>query len=144
LFSDRQDAAIRLSVNRDAACVTRTPMSVKNQRTLVSGLAEQLYLNRFGGRDTAAMVSDAAIAPRNASEDVALCLARRNPAGVRVLIDTVPGTSGEATAIKRLEPDLGPCLPKEQTFTLDAFSVRTFAAAGLYLSARAKGQLASK
>jgi hypothetical protein len=106
---------------------------------LVGGLAEQLILDLYPGADVSflAGLSDAdqqrsGFAPRNLSEDFALCVLRRDPASVRALVDTQPTSPGEAAVVRKLVPQFGPCAVAGQTMTLDKPSVRLMLAFGLY------------
>lgn len=106
---------------------------------LIGGLAEQLILDLYPGADPSSLagLSDAdqqkrGFAPRNLSEDFALCVVRRDPASVRAFIDTQPASPGEDQVVRKLVPQFGPCAVAGQTLKLDKLSIRLMLAFGLY------------
>jgi hypothetical protein len=107
--------------------------------SLIGGLAEQRFVERFATRPVEALakVSDdqlfaSAAAPTNTVEDLAMCLARKDPATVRKLIDAKPTSADESALITRLIPNLGPCVPQGLSIKFNKQTVRAYAAVGLY------------
>ncbi|WP_338465856.1 hypothetical protein RXV95_09745 [Novosphingobium sp. ZN18A2] len=60
------------------------------------------------------------------------CIAMTDPAGADALLRTKPASIDEDTAARALAPALGKCLPKGQTLSFTAQSVRSFAAEGMW------------
>jgi hypothetical protein len=140
LLSPEQTARVVRDVDAFGSCdgytqgvLTRTP------RALVSGLAEQMFLQGHAGSDAGILVAASTAKPRNLTEDLALCVVRRNPIAARALINTVPASGEEWSAARLLAPDLGACAPKDATLRLDGLSIRTYVAAGLYLATHDHG-----
>jgi hypothetical protein len=104
---------------------------------LVSGMAEELFLTRHGGEDVTALVDASGAKARNLTEDVALCLVRRNPASALKLIQTVPGSENERSAMGDLVTDAGRCVEQGKSVAVNAVTLRAWAATGLYLAAEA-------
>jgi hypothetical protein len=136
LLSSEQSVAIARSVPQHK-CLVQSPTVLRFEATaMVGGLAEELFLRRFGERDIKWLISQNGTArARNQAEDLALCLVGRDPTNSRLLIDTIPSSPEEGMMAKRLSDDLPPCVPQGMTLKFAPANVRMFAAAGLYLSA---------
>ena len=106
---------------------------------VLGGLAEGLILKsykksdvlRFAGMTDEAMEA-AGLAPRNVPEDFGQCVVRRDPGLAFDLIGSAPASPGEAAAVGKLTPHLGPCLIEGNTLNLTAMAVRSIIAVGLY------------
>ena len=70
--------------------------------------------------------------PRNDGEDFAQCVARSAPVAARNLLDTAVASDAEAAAIKKVVPYFGPCLLAGQDLKINADTVRSISAVGLY------------
>ncbi|MGE5722344.1 MAG: hypothetical protein ACM3YM_07765 [Sphingomonadales bacterium] len=141
-LSPEQQAVLKKPLEGEDYCIGYLPveLEVRGRGQIAAGMAEVVYMRHYGRIDAAAVAAgSAAIKPRNGVEDFALCLVRRNPSAARALLDTVPGPN-ETAAVQALIPDLGPCLPRDQTLSLTTRSVRMVAAAGLYLAAAGSGR----
>jgi len=121
-------------------CLATYQFNLKlNEVSLLGGMAEKLTIKRFKAGDSSRFgsVTDdqlfaSAAAPRNTSEDFAMCLVRKNPRAVRALIEAVP-TSGEETAsLNQLIPHLSTCVPSGMNLKLNAGTIRSYSAYGLY------------
>jgi hypothetical protein len=136
LLSSEQSVAIARVVPQHKCLVeSRTTLRFEAS-AMVGGLAEELFLRRFGERDLKWLVAQNGTArPRNQAEDLALCLVGRDPGNARLLLDSIPASPEESMMVKRLADDLGSCVPAGMTLSFSSSNVRTFAAAGLYLSA---------
>lgn len=74
---------------------------------------------------------------RNAAVDeLGMCVAETNPAGVRALLSTTAETSEEARAMATLSPFLGPCLAANAKLQANRQSLRAVLAEALYHRAR--------
>jgi hypothetical protein len=102
----------------------------------VGGMAEELFLSRYGQGDVAAFAA-AAVEPRNQVEDLGLCVVRRNPVAVRALIETQPASPTESEAVSKMVPDIGPCVPQGMEIALSKRRMRALFAASLYRIASA-------
>lgn len=106
---------------------------------LVGGMAEWFNEERLGGQDldriariTNEEMVAIGLAPRGGYEELAFCVVRRDPAGVKAIGETLPSTPEEASAMARVIPYLGPCLPEGARFEFGVPEVRALLAAGLY------------
>lgn len=77
-----------------------------------------------------------------AVDEMAVCTAEQNPAGVRVLIEAQPESSGELEAIQGLSATLGACLPQGATLSANRQSLRAALADALYQRAIAPAMAA--
>lgn len=73
-----------------------------------------------------------ALAPLNASEDFALCVASRNPAAARDLVLSEPGSATESSAAKLLAASIPPCTEQGEKLTVDLQSLRSLMSVALY------------
>jgi hypothetical protein len=136
LLSSEQSVAIARVVPQHR-CLVQSPTVLRFEAAaMVGGLAEELFLRRFGERDIKWLVAQNGTArPRNDAEDLALCLVGRDPGNARLLLDSIPASPEESMMVKRLADDLKACVPAGMTLRFNPANVRTFAAGGLYLSA---------
>lgn len=67
-----------------------------------------------------------------AVDEMAVCTADRDPAGVRALMATTPEAPEERVAVQALSPTLGPCLPQGATLKANRLSLRAALAEALY------------
>ena len=140
LMSAEQVKAAREGTYGINSCFTTSQYDLAlSPLSLIGGLADQRFVERFAGRPVEALakVTDdqlfaSAAAPTNTVEDLAMCLARKDPAAVRQLVDTKPTTAAEAALITRLIPHLGPCVPQGLSIKFNKQTVRAYAALGLY------------
>ena len=103
--------------------------------TMVGGLAEHYVrseLNRIDfGRVTRAL---ATVAPRNVSEDFALCMAASNPRAARELAMSDFGSDTEAAAANQLGSYVERCSNPGENLTVDVQSLRALTSMALYRS----------
>lgn len=106
-FGGEEQIAIALRRVRGVDdCMGRTGLAMRfPPESLVGGLAEAGLRARFATMDLApvAALADADIArlgltPRNGYEEIAICIARRDPQAVRTLVLTEPATPEERVA----------------------------------------------
>jgi prephenate dehydrogenase len=74
---------------------------------------------------------------RNISEDMGLCIVRRDPEAVRRLLTTTPAQKDESAAIRSLIPHLAPCAPAGAPLKMNKPSLRALLAASLFRAATA-------
>lgn len=67
-----------------------------------------------------------------AADEMAVCAAEQNPAGIRTLIATTPESGEELSAVQALGATLGPCLPQGATLKANRQSLRAALAEALY------------
>lgn len=72
------------------------------------------------------------IAPLNASEDFALCVAARDPASARAIALSEPGGNDERQAADKLATQVQPCVIKGEQPTVDLQSLRGLMSIALY------------
>ena len=126
------DMMIPACVNRDVRITFRAPH-------IVGRVAEFLFNDRHAATDLTrfAGLSDEAaqaigLVPRNNAEDLAFCVVRADPQGVRALIASDWYSEEHDAAIRRLTPHLAPCVAAGETLDLNAQAIRLLLAAGLY------------
>jgi hypothetical protein len=101
--------------------------------TLVGSLAEY-FLGEDMAKTEPASLETALnnVAPLNASEDFALCVAARNPAAARALALSDPGSEAEAAAVGQLAPVLKPCFAAGEPIEIDMQALRALVSTALY------------
>ncbi len=72
------------------------------------------------------------LSPRNASEDLALCVTARSPVAARDLALSEFGSPAEAEAAGRLAAFVEPCTNAGETLTVDLQALRALSAIALY------------
>lgn len=65
-------------------------------------------------------------------DEMAVCTAEQNPAGIRSLLATKPESADELAAVKSLGATLGPCLPQGATLKANRQSLRAALAEALF------------
>src|SRR6218665_1372662 len=105
---------------------------------ILEGMAAQLLLGRIEG-DLASVsgltdeqVQTRGLRPRNGYEDLSLCMVRTQPALVRDLVMSEPGSTVEQAAFRQLVPHVGSCVAAGQNLSLDRRGLRSVLAVGLY------------
>lgn len=113
--------------------------SVKAPPTLLAGaIAEHIVENQYGPTGALLLSPEGAgPVPRNGTEGLAQCIARRNPANVQELLATTPTGPAESVAVRKIVPDLSPCVMAGTTLRFNKVSMRTLLAIGLYREATA-------
>lgn len=108
---------------------------------LAGAVAEVLVEQRFGASGLPPLAAEGlAPSPRNGTEALAQCVVRRNPANIRELLETTPTGPAEGLAVRKIVPDLQPCVVAGTTLRLNRVSIRSLFAAGLYREATAAAQ----
>lgn len=107
--------------------------------TLIGGMAEHYVRGVYGDDDLSLLealsderVAELGLMPRNGFEFLGLCVARRDPNGIRMFVSTEPGSDEEQEALQTIVPNLGPCVPEGETIRMDRRTVRSITAVGLY------------
>ena len=101
--------------------------------TLVGSLAEHFLstdLDKADSKRLAAALNT--IAPLNASEDFALCVAAGNPEAARRLALSEPGSAAETEAVRQLSARLKPCFAAGETPSVDLQALRALVSTALY------------
>jgi hypothetical protein len=138
--SGEQEKLISAHLGGWDKCLSTYQFDLKlNTLSILGGMAESRIAYKYRGADPAAFakVTDDQLyaspaAPRNTSEDFAMCLARKNPSAVRALIESRPETDKETASIKLLTPHLSECLIQGMTIQFNRSTIRAYAAYGLY------------
>ncbi|MFD2499116.1 hypothetical protein ACFSTI_10125 [Rhizorhabdus histidinilytica] len=65
-------------------------------------------------------------------DEMAVCTAEQNPAGIRDLLATRPESAEELAAVKAVGATLGPCLPQGATLKANRQSLRAALAEALF------------
>lgn len=137
---EQQSAFIKKGIGGLDVCLGETHYSLElSPGTILGGLAEQRVVELSAGHDfrSLAAITDkqlnaSPIAPRNLTEDFAMCFAREAPRELRAVIDTQPGTPEEAALIKPLVPLVGPCVSQGLNVKFTYRAMRALGAFGLY------------
>lgn len=140
LRSDEQLAAVRAAIGGEDGCMGYGGGELRfSPQLLVGAMAEFFVAERLPRRDlgTVAGMTDERLAemgltPRTVYEDIAICVAARDPSGVMSLARSEPESEQESGAIARLMPHLGPCFPEDQTVSLNRSGLRSLVSVGLY------------
>ena len=128
-------------------------VSVFAPQDVMRGMLAEAALGKIGNADALAPVSAPASYQRDwfaatsrnpAVDEMAVCTAETNPAGVRDLLGTTPESPEELAAAQSLSATLGPCLPQGATLKANRQALRAALAEALYHRATAPGQTASK
>ena len=70
-------------------------------------------------------------------DEMAVCVAEQNPAGIKALLATSAETPEELAAVRALTPSLGPCLPQNATLKANRQGLRAALAEALFHRATA-------
>jgi hypothetical protein len=118
----------------------RTGLSMRfPPESLAGAIAEAGIRARFTTTDLAPVAALAdedvgrlGLAPRNGHEELAACIARRDPQAVRALVLTEPATPEERVARRAVMAIVGPCVNQGQSLRVDMVGLRAMVAVGLY------------
>lgn len=134
LSKDQERLAGIVLKGTDSCIVGRDDTEVTFRTSgLVGSLAEYVLRAELDKTDPARLARALnSIAPLNASEDFALCVASRNPDGARALALSLPGSEAEAGAARRLAGDVTPCLRSGEEASVDLQSLRALMSIALY------------
>jgi hypothetical protein len=106
---------------------------------LAGAIAEAGIRARFSTIDLAPVaaladedVARMGLAPRNGYEELAACIARRDPRAVRALVRTEPATPDERVARRAVMVLVGPCVNQGQSLRVDMAGLRAMVAVALY------------
>jgi hypothetical protein len=126
-------AAGELFEGRDA-CLGRNDLEVTfRTSSIVSNLAEHFLKSGLAGVDQERLARTLnSLAPANASEDFALCVAARDPAAASALSLSEPGSDEESRAAGRLAAFVEPCAAKGEKLTVDLQGLRGLMSIALY------------
>lgn len=123
-----------------ADCQSRDEMELAfTPSQMVGGLAEHFLqrdlarvdVTRLSQLDEQGLVSSG-LTPRNAYEDLGMCVVQRDAAAARALVLTEPGSSAERAAAARVTANLPPCVYQGQSARLDTPALRALVATSLY------------
>jgi hypothetical protein len=101
-------------------------------------VAEALVMDKLGNRPVPPLGA-VGPTPLTGTEGFAQCVVRRNPGNVRDLLATTPTGPAEAAAIRRIVPDLQPCIAAGTTLRFNKVAMRSLFALGLYRELGALG-----
>ena len=105
--------------------------------SMVASLAEYFLASEIGRVDFTRLESVlSTMAPRNASEDFALCVASHDPEAARDLALSELGSAAETEAARRLAVHLSPCINQGQQLAVDLQALRALASTALYRGVR--------
>jgi hypothetical protein len=137
-LSDAQASIASLALRGKDSCIHGEAEVTFRNSGMVGSLAEH-FLRKDIDRADAAQVAQklATLAPLNASEDFALCLASRNPAAARSLVLSEPGSDAENKAAGTFAAYLEICTQPNEQLTVDLQSLRALVATALYRSVTA-------
>lgn len=133
LSEDQARAAGELFEGRDA-CAGRHDTEVTfRTSSIVSNLAEHFLKSDLAGVDQQRLARTLnLLAPANASEDFALCVAARDPAAASALSLSEPGSGEESRAAGQLAAHVEPCAAKGEKLTVDLQGLRGLMSIALY------------
>jgi len=137
---EEQAAIVRRRVQGVEDCMGRGGQSMRfPPESLAGALAEAGIRARFATADLApvAALADEEVArlgltPRNGYEELAACIARRDPRGVRALVLAEPATAEERAARRPVVAHVGSCVNQGQSLRVDMVGLRAMVAVGLY------------
>jgi len=132
-LSDAQAADAALALSGSDTCITAQAEITFRTSSMVGSLAEH-YLRAETERVRSDALAGALfrLAPRNASEDFALCVASRNQAAARALALSDPGSAAETAAAGQVAVHVAPCTNDNEQLTVDLQSLRALVAIALY------------
>lgn len=134
LSDEQAKAAAEMLQGRDS-CLPDPEMDMTfRTSTLVGILAEHFIQAEAGSGTSARMVRALTTATAlNASEDLALCTAVRNPQAARELALSEPGSATESRTAQQLARHVPACtMPGEDTSVVDLQALRSLTAMALY------------
>ena len=137
---EEQAAIVRRRIQGVEDCMGRTGLSMRfAPESLAGALGEAGIRARFAAADLAAIaaladedVARLGLTPRNGYEELAACIARRDPAAVRALVLTEPATPEERIARRPVMANVGGCVNQGQSLTFDMVGLRAMVAVALY------------
>ena len=101
--------------------------------SMVGHLAEYFLQTDLQRADPARLKNTiSTLAPRNASEDFALCVASRDPAAARELALSEPGSAIESEAANRAATHVEPCTNPGEDLKVELSSLRALLSTALY------------
>jgi hypothetical protein len=133
LSKAQASSAAEIMSGRDA-CVKGDQMELTLRTSGMIGSLAEHYLSARIGRADFNRVAKAlnTLAPLNASEDFALCVASRNPAAARDLALSQPGSAAETEAAGKVAAHVGGCTDEREQLKVDMQSLRALIAVALY------------
>jgi hypothetical protein len=139
-LSEEQSKAVGKLARGIADCLGPNSVTLSFQApAMVAGMAEEFVLTDFKNADVSSIsaISEeqmfaSSFKPRNQGEDFAQCVVRADPNAARAILSTKVASDDEAMAVKKLVPQLGPCLVSGQKIEINGGTVRAIASVGLY------------
>lgn len=132
-LSDDQAREAAQALTGTDSCIQGETEVVFRTSGLVGGLAEYFLRSEIERADSERLTNAlATVAPLNASEDLALCVAVRNPAAARELAFSEPGSAVETRAAGQLASHMPPCIERGEKPTVDLQSLRALMSTALY------------
>jgi len=133
LSSDQARVASELVSGHDR-CLGAPEVAVAFRNSSVVGFAAEHFIQSDMAGIDPQRVGNAlnTVAPKNVSEDFALCLAARDPTAALNLTRSEPGSAGEATAAGQVAMGLAYCSKPGERMTIDVQALRALVATALY------------
>jgi hypothetical protein len=133
-LSDAQASVAAQLVSGHDNCLGAPEVAVAFRTSGVVGSVAEYFVRADMPKTDSQRLSNAlsTIAPRNVSEDFALCLAARNPGAAQDLAFSDPGSAGEARAAGMVAMSVPTCTKPEEHLDVDLQSLRALAATALY------------
>ena len=132
-LSDAQADAVADIVSGRDRCVPGEQEFVFRTSTVVGALAEHFLAADLPAADPKRLSSQlATIAPLNASEDFALCIASRDPSAAMLMVRSPLGSDAEASAASQLASHLPDCTRADEHLLTDVQAMRALVATALY------------
>lgn len=119
---------------RDLCGATRDGTEITFRTSLMVGSLAEHFLREDIRRADAARLAEklSTLAPRNVTEDFALCVTARNPAAARDLALSEPGSAAEEAAAMKVFAYVESCRAESEQLTVDLQALRALVAAALY------------
>jgi hypothetical protein len=133
-LSDRQAGAAAELVSGRDKCLSAPEVAVAFRTSGVVGSAAEYFLASGLPRIDSQRLANAlsTVAPMNVSEDLALCLAARNPAAAQELVASNPGSTGELSAVGEVARGLPSCTEPGEKLSVDQQALRALVSIALY------------
>jgi hypothetical protein len=140
-LSDAQAYDAAQALKGTDTCLREPAAEVAFRTSGVVGSLAEYFLKADLAKTDFARVTEAlyTLAPLNASEDFALCVAAGNPVAARDLALSEPGSAAEARASQTLAVHIAPCIRKGEDPTVDLQSLRALVSTALYRGVTAVG-----
>ena len=133
-LSDAQASVAAEAISGNDTCFRKSQAEITfRTSTMVGAIAEHFVRTGLPQADMDRVSAGlATVAPLNASEDFALCVAANNPAAALDLVRSEPGSGGEAAAASTLSKNITSCTKPGEHLDVDLQALRSLVAMALY------------